>query len=206
MVAGGHSIQKSGYFSVYTECAMAGSSLKLGYADLLAFPEDGKRHELIDGEHYVSAAPTLRHQVVLRNLFLALHDFVGPRLLGELFFAPVDVLLSDHDVVEPDLVYVRHERLAILETRFVRGAPDLAVEVISPSSRKVDAGVKRRAYEKFGFGEYWLVDPDAETVEFFRGGGEWREPATRLSRAAGPQTLVSPLFPGLVLTLDQIFE
>lgn len=185
---------------------MAGSALKLGYADLLAFPEDGKRHELIDGEHYVSAAPTLRHQAVLGNLFSALRGFVRPRRLGEVFFAPVDVLLSDQDVVEPDLVYVRRERLAILEQRFVRGAPDLAVEVISPWSRKIDAGVKRRAYARFGVGEYWVVDPDAETVEVFRGGGEWPEPVVRLRRAAGPQTLVSPLFPGFGLTLDQIFE
>jgi Uma2 family endonuclease len=191
---------------VYTECAMAGSALKLGYADLLAFPDDGKRHELIDGEHYASAAPTLRHQTVLKNLFSALHGFVRRRHLGEVFFAPVDVLLSDHDVVEPDLLYVRRERLAILEARFVRGAPDLAVEVISPWSRKLDAAVKRQAYARFGVGEYWIVDPNPETVEVFRGSGEWLEPAVRLSRAPGPQTLVSPLFPGFVLTLDQIFE
>ncbi|HVR06539.1 MAG TPA: Uma2 family endonuclease [Thermoanaerobaculia bacterium] len=184
---------------------MAGSALKLCYADLLAFPEDGKRHELIDGEHYVSAAPTLRHQIVLSNLFSALHGFIRPRHLGMVFFAPVDVLMSDHDVVEPDLLYVRRERQAILEERFVRGAPDLAVEVISPGSRRLDAVVKRRAYARFGTGEYWLVDPVAETVEVFRGAGEWPEPAVRLSRASGPQTLVSPLFPDLVLTLDQIF-
>jgi Uma2 family endonuclease len=185
---------------------MAGSALKLGYADLLAFPEDGKRHELIDGEHYVSAAPTLRHQTVLKKLFSALNGFVEPRNLGEVFFAPVDVLLSQHDVVDPDLLYVRRERLAILEQRFVRGAPDLAVEVISPWSRKLDTAVKRRAYAKFGVGEYWIVDPNPETVEVFRGGGEWLEPAVRLSHALGPQALVSPLFPGLVLTLAQIFE
>lgn len=185
---------------------MAGSALKLRYADLLAFPEDGKRHELIDGEHYVSAAPTLRHQTVLRNLFSALHGFVQPRRLGEVFFAPVDVLMSDHDVVEPDLLYVRRERQAILEERFVRGTPDLAVEVISPGSRRLDTVVKRRAYARFGIGEYWLIDPVAETVEVFRGAGEWPEPAIRLSRASGPQELVSPLFPGLVLTLYQIFE
>ena len=184
---------------------MSGSTLKLSYADLLAFPEDGKRHELIDGEHYVSAAPTLRHQAVLRNLFLALHGFVRPRALGEVFFAPVDVVLSDHDVIEPDLLFVRRERLAILEERFARGAPDLAVEVISPSTRNADVFAKRRTFRRFGLGEYWLVDPAAETVEVFRG-GDWQEPVLRLSRTAGPRTLTSPLFPGLALSLDQIFE
>jgi len=185
---------------------MDGSALKLTYADLLTFPEDGKRHELIDGEHYVSASPTTRHQIVLRNLFSALHDFVRSRGLGEVFFAPLDVFLSNQDVVEPDLLYVRRERLAILEERFVRGAPDLAVEVLSPSTRKTDVVVKRRAFRRFGFGEYWIVDPIAETVEVFRGDGDWHEPVMRLSRPAGPQTLTSPLFPGLALALDQIFE
>jgi len=185
---------------------MGGSTLKLTYADLLAFPEDGKRHELIDGEHYVSAAPTLRHQAVLKNLFFVLHAFVRTRGLGEVFFAPVDVVLSDQDVIEPDLLFVRRESLAILEERCVRGAPDLAVEVISPSTRNTDMSRKRRAYRRFGVGEYWLVDPLAETVAVFRGGGDWQEPAARLSHATGPDTLTSPLFPNLVLTLDQIFE
>jgi Uma2 family endonuclease len=69
----------------------------------------------------------------------------------------------------------------------------------------MDLAVKRRAYAKFGFGEYWVIDPDPETVQVFRGSGDWLEPAEQLSRAAGSQTLVSPLFPGLVLNLDQIF-
>ncbi|HVT18383.1 MAG TPA: Uma2 family endonuclease [Thermoanaerobaculia bacterium] len=185
---------------------MARSALRLTYADLLALPEDGKLHELIDGEHYVSASPTPRHQAVLGNLYSAIRNFVRPRGLGEVFFAPLDVFLSEHDVVEPDLLFVRRERLATLEERFVRGAIDLAVEVISPWSRKRDAGVKLRAYRRFGFGEYWIVDPAPETVEIYRGGGDWLQPTERFSRAAGPQAIESPLFPGLILTLDQIFE
>jgi Uma2 family endonuclease len=191
--------------SVYTDSVMPRSTARLSYADLLAFPEDGKRHELIDGEHFMSAAPTLRHQAVLRNLFAALHGFVRARGLGEVFFAPVDVLLSEHDVVEPDLLYVSRERLAILEERFVRGAPDLAVEVTSPWTRPTDLGRKRRAYFEHGFGEYWIVDPTPQTIEILRG-SDWGEPAARLRRGEGPQAFASPLFPGLVLTLDQIFE
>src|ERR1700724_2992498 len=151
---------------------MAGSALKLSYADLLAFPEDGKRHELIDGEHGVSAAPTLRHQAVLLNLFLAVHGFVQPRRLGEVFFAPVDVVLSDHDVIQPDLLSVRRQRLAIPEERFAPGAPDLGVGVTPAPTRKTEVVVKRRAFRQFGLGEFWLVDPAAETVEVFRG-GDW---------------------------------
>jgi Uma2 family endonuclease len=188
---------------------MARAALKLTYADLVALPEDGKLHELIDGEHYVSASPTLRHQAVLGNLYSAIRNFVRPRGLGEVYFAPLDVFLSEHDVVEPDLLFVRRERLAILEERFVRGAIDLAVEVISPWSRKRDSEVKLRAYRRFGFGEYWIVDPASETVEIYRGGGDWLQPAERFTRAAGlraAQAIASPLFPGLILTLDQIFE
>lgn len=186
---------------------MDDSRVKLTYADLLALPDDGKRHELIDGEHYVSAAPTLRHQWVLRNVFWTLHGFVEPRGLGEVFFAPLDVVLSEHDVVEPDLLFVARERLAILEERRVHGAPDLAVEVISPGTRRIDLTVKRRAYQRLGVGEYWIVDPAHETVQIFRGAGHWSfGPAESLSRTAGPQTFSSPLFPGLVLGLDQIFR
>ena len=106
----------------------------------------------------------------------------------------------------PDLVYVAHARLAIVEERLIRGAPDLAVEVLSPSTRRLDVVLKRHAYRKFGFGEYWMVDPEAETIEVFRGDGDWLQPAVRLSRAQGPQVLASPLFPGLALGLEQVFE
>jgi Uma2 family endonuclease len=185
---------------------MSSSALKMRYCDLAALPEDGKRHEIIDGEHYVSASPSFRHQAVLRNLSSAIWSFVRARRLGEIVYAPFDIWLSDHDVVEPDLLFVRRERRASIEERFLRGAPDLAVEVLSPSTHRVDLGVKLRAYRKFGFGEYWIVDPVEETIAVFRGEGDWKEPAIRLSRASGPQALTSTLFPGLVLTLDQIFE
>src|SRR3984893_1789289 len=115
---------------------MEPSRPRLTYADLLALPDDGKRHELIDGEHFVHASATVRHQLVLGSLYSAIHAFVAPRDLGMVLFAPVDVLLSDFDLVVPDLVYVARERLAIVEEGRIRGAPDLAVEVLSPSTRR----------------------------------------------------------------------
>src|SRR5580693_3963342 len=175
---------------------MSRANLKLRYSDLAALPEDGRRHELIDGEHFVSASPTHRHQAVSRNLFRRLDGFVVARDLGEVFYAPLDVWLSEHDVVVPDLLFVRRARWAIFEQGFVRGAPDLAVEILSPSTRQVDRRVKRRAYRAFGFGEHWIVDPAEETVEVFRGEGDWLAPAVRLSRAAGARAareLTSPL-------------
>src|SRR5580693_8371192 len=92
-------------------------------ADLLALPIDGMRHELIDGEHFVNPSPVPRHQLVLGNLYRALHAFVEERDLGVVFFAPLDVVLSDFDLVEPDLLYISRERCTILEQRFIRGAP-----------------------------------------------------------------------------------
>jgi Uma2 family endonuclease len=183
---------------------MEPSRPRLTYADLLAFPDDGKRHELIDGEHFVHGSPTTRHQLVLGNVYDAVRGFVLPRSLGVVLFAPVDVLLSEHDLVVPDLVYVSRERLPILEERLIRGAPDLAVEVLSPSTRRIDIVLKRHAYRKFGFAEYWMIDPKAETIEVFRGEGDWLQPAVRLSRAPG-QVLTSPLFPGLALGMEQVF-
>jgi Uma2 family endonuclease len=184
---------------------MSRSAVKLTYADLVALPDDRMRHELIDGEHYVSAAPTQRHQEVMGNLFLSITPFVRAHQLGKVFVAPLDVLLSDVDVLEPDLLFVGRARLAQLEERFVRGAPDLAVEVLSPSTRSRDLTIKRRVYRQFGVGEYWIVDPARETIEIFHG-GSWFRAAESLSRTAGPRTFSSPLFPGLVLGLDQIFE
>jgi Uma2 family endonuclease len=185
---------------------MSTSAVKLTYADLLALPDDRMRHELVDGEHYVTAAPTQRHQEVLGNLFWVIKGFVRAQRLGKVFVAPFDVFLSDFDVLEPDLLFVGRARLAQLEERFVRGAPDLAVEVLSPSTRGRDLTIKRRVYRQFGVGEYWIVDPAQETIEIFRGGDTWFRAAESFSRAAGPQTFSSPLFPGLVLSLDQIFE
>jgi Uma2 family endonuclease len=188
---------------------MSTASAKLTYTDLLALPEDGKRHELIDGEHYVTPSPTLRHQLVLGHLHLELAAFVEANGLGQVFFAPLDVVFSDFDVVEPDLLFVARERFETLEKACVRGAPDLVVEVLSPTTRRTDATKKRRLFEKFGVAEYWMIDPDSEWVEVHRagpGGADWLHVAARLVRECGDGPLTSPLFPGFALKLDRLFR
>lgn len=139
----------------------------LTYMDLQAFPEDNLRRELIDGELVVTAAPATRHQEVVLEL--------GARLLahakhhgGKVFPAPTDVYLSEANVVEPDLLFVGAEHLDRVEDRFVRGAPDVAVEVSSPSTRRLELVRKRELYERFGVPEYWYVDLEAERVEIYR--------------------------------------
>jgi Uma2 family endonuclease len=179
---------------------------KLTYADLLRLPEDLLRHELIDGVHYMSPAPVLKHQQVVVNLARILSTFVREQGLGRIFVAPVDVVFSEHDVVEPDLLYVSDENAGRLTERYVAGAPDLAVEVLSPSSRGMDRIKKRRLYETRGVPEYWIVDPLLETLEVYRtsSDGSLAHQAT-LSLAAG-DTLETPLLAGLEISLREVFE
>ena len=137
---------------------------KLTYEDYRNTPAD-KRYELLDGELVVAPAPRIPHQRVAVELGTRLHTFVKDSGLGEILFAPCDVLLSNTDVVQPDLLFVSRERGDILlGGDNVRGAPDLVIEILSPSTSGLDRTLKRRLYARYGVREYWLVDPDAKTV------------------------------------------
>src|SRR5829696_4755988 len=144
--------------------ALQDRPVRLTYTDYLLFPEDGRRHEILDGEHYVTAAPFLRHQALVVELAAALHPFIRSNKLGRLFVAPADVVLSRHDIVQPDLVFISTERLHILTERNIQGAPDLVIEILSESTRRTDGGVKLATYERFGVRECWLADPGRKTV------------------------------------------
>ena len=178
---------------------------KLTYEDFCGFPADGKRHELVDGEHFMSPAPNLKHQVVIGSLFVALTSYLRGNSVGRAFVAPVDVVLSDFDVVEPDLVFVLRERFAILTEANVQGAPDLVVEVLSESTRRHDLVTKRRLYGRFGVREYWVIDPVIDTVLIFTLEGSTLERRAELELEAG-SVLTSALLPGLKLPLAAIFE
>ena len=132
--------------------------------DLLAMPDDGNRYELIFGEIVMSAAPRTRHQDVLAELYDRFKRHVRTRQLAKVFFAPVDVRFSHYNVVEPDLLVVKRERLTIVTEGYVDGAPDLVVEVLSPSNRAQDVVKKAALYMQFGVPEYWIVDPERETI------------------------------------------
>jgi Uma2 family endonuclease len=183
---------------------MAPGATKLRYEDLLLLPEDGLRHELLAGEHVVTPAPSPRHQTVLQNLYLLVGAYVRERGLGRVFLAPLDVLLSDQDVVEPDLLFVSNARTAIVEEANLRGVPDLLVEVVSPSSRRRDELVKRDRYERNGVPEYWVVDPEAESVKVLRRDGD-RFARPLLLSARDHDVLESPLLPGLQVPLELVF-
>jgi Uma2 family endonuclease len=179
---------------------------KLTYSDYILFPEDGNRHEVLDGEHYVTPAPNLWHQGVSSNLHTILGPFVREHRLGRVFAAPVDVLLSDNDVAQPDLVFVSNERAgALQDPRYIQGAPDLAIEILSPSSRRSDEIVKRHRYEQLGVLEYWIVDPQQRTVRVFRRAGELFAAPEEFSASDG-DVLITPLLPGLEISVGSIFE
>jgi Uma2 family endonuclease len=184
----------------------ANPAVKLTYEDYLQFPDDGKRHELIDGEHFVTPTPIRKHQAVAGNLFGMLWNYLQQHRAGRVFAAPFDVILSDADVVEPDLLYLSNQRLSEIETSpWVRGAPDLVVEIGSPGTRRRDETIKRRLYERSGVSEYWVVDPEIDTVKVYRRHGDRFERTAELSAEAGDR-LASPLFPDLELPLSKIFE
>jgi Uma2 family endonuclease len=148
----------------------------LTYADYAALPADGLRHEIIDGDHFVNPAPNPGHQYVSRHLQLQLMTEIELKGLGVVVNAPVDLQLSQHDIVQPDLVYVSRARKAILTPAKVDGVPDLVIEILSPSNTKYDTETKRRLYEQFGIPEYWIVNPDNRTLlQLVLEGGVYRE-------------------------------
>jgi Uma2 family endonuclease len=143
----------------------ARSSSKMGYAHYVCFPDDGRRHEIIDGEHYVNPAPSTYHQTVSKRLQYQLYTQIELRGLGILFDAPVDVQLSDHDIVQPDLVIILNPKKTIITPTKIKGIPDLIIEIISPSSVDNDRKLKKIRYEKTGVPEYWVVDPAEHSLE-----------------------------------------
>ena len=172
----------------------------LTYQDLQAFPEDNFRRELIDGELIVTAAPATRHQRVVVKLVVRLGMYCEAHG-GEVLTAPYDVYFSDTNVVEPDVLFVRPENLGRFEKRFIRSAPDVVVEVSSPTTRKLDLIRKRELYARFEVPEYWFVDLDADRVEVYRlAEGGYGAP-TLLGRG---DALRTPLAPGFELALDDL--
>ena len=180
--------------------------VKLTYEDYLLLPNDGLRHELLDGEHYVTPSPSLKHQKVLLNLTLLIGNWLAANPVGQILFAPFDVVLSLFDVVVPDLVYISNQRARkILDPAKAQGAPELVVEIVSPGTRQRDETTKRRLYERFGVTEYWVVDPELDVVRVYRRGvGGFTRPIEISTEEE--DVLTTPLLPGLRLPLRDIFR
>ena len=182
------------------------AAVKLTYDDFVHFPDDRKRHELIDGEHYVTPSPNMRHQRILGNLHLLIGNWLEEHPIGHTFVAPLDVVLSNTDIVEPDLLYLSNERAAqVITPLHVRGVPELVIEITSKGTRKRDETIKRRLYERAGVSEYWVVDPVIDVVRVYRREGERLGRPQELSREAS-DVLTTSLLPGLELPLTRIFR
>ena len=147
---------------------MTAVKVVLTYEDYVLLPDDGRRYEIHDGELSVTPAPGRRHQWVVVKLTVALHEHVTARDLGEVYVSPFDVILADSTIVQPDLTFVAKDRLSVLADRGVQGSPTLAVEVISPYTGRIDRSTKLNLYARFGVPYYWIVDPEARTIDVYR--------------------------------------
>ena len=157
----------------------------LTYSDYAALPDDGRRYELHHGELSVTPAPGTRHQGAIVNLITLLNEHVRSRGLGKVFVAPTDCILSNVTVVQPDILYVATDRQAIISERGIDGAPTLVVEVLSPSTARLDRDWKMRLYAGHGVPYYWIVDPETRSIEAFTlAGAEYALAARLISEPA----------------------
>ena len=178
--------------------------VKFTVKDYMSTPE-GTRYQLLDGEMILAPSPTSRHQAVSIELGFTLREFVRQYSLGQVWFAPLDVVLSEHDVAQPDILFVSNSRSDIVTEANIQGAPDLVVEILSPGTAYYDKGYKQALYGRHGVREYWVVDPGTETVEVLVEGDEGLGLALQATYSIA-QTLVSPLLEGLAIDLQEIFR
>ena len=177
---------------------------RLTVRDYLAIPEDDEnRYELIDGELYMAPAPTWGHQRNKGKLYSTLERFVYANGLGEVIDAPLDVYLSDEDVFQPDIAFISNERLDIIHPDGVHGAPDLVIEVLSPSTERRDLILKRERYEMFDVREYWLADTIGKTITVLRLRNGVFE---HIGAFTEGMTVETPLIPGLVVDVSEVFD
>lgn len=182
--------------------SMQGTHSRVGYTDLLALPEDGRRYEIHQGELVVVPSPLLRHQLAARAVFLLL-DSHARETGGDALFAPLDIVFDEYDVAQPDIVFFRAERRHLLRPDVVvRNAPDIAVEVLSPSTAATDRGRKMRMFARYGVREYWIVDPLLERIEVHTlEAGAYRQAQV----ASGDDIVRSVLLPDLTFEAARAF-
>jgi Uma2 family endonuclease len=165
-------------------------------------PDDGQRYEVIGGELIVNPAPTSNHQRAVGAIYRLLYDHARDHAAGEAFLAPFDVLLGHFDAVQPDIVFVAAARPRVAgERNFIEGAPDLVVEVISPTSRTNDRVRKMALYARSGVPEYWIADPARRSFEVQSLDGEEYRPV----EPDDDGLLASRVLPGLCVDSSVVF-
>ncbi|MBI4278205.1 MAG: Uma2 family endonuclease [Armatimonadetes bacterium] len=177
--------------------------LILTYQNYLQLPSDRNRYEILGGDLYVTPSPSPTHQSVVMNLGAQILAHVRQHSLGRVLPSPVDVILSQVDVVQTDLVFVSKARAHIITDTGIQGPPDLVIEILSPTTARVDRGRKMETYARSGVAGYWIVDPDTQSVEVYTlEGGQYRRAAT----LGAQDTLTSPNLPGLTLPVSSLWE
>jgi Uma2 family endonuclease len=174
------------------------------YQDWLNFPDDGWRYEIIDGVLYMSPPPLIHHQDILGELFARMRTHARRNGLGKVLCAPCGVRLPGQPVpIEPDILFVRRERLAIIERRYVEGAPDLVVEILSPSNANYDLRTKYALYEQAGVAEYWAVIPWDRLIRIYH----LVDGAYQLAGEFGSgQIARSVVLAGFTIAVDELFQ
>ncbi|MDQ7821359.1 MAG: Uma2 family endonuclease [Candidatus Eremiobacteraeota bacterium] len=175
----------------------------LTYEDYLCLPSDGKRYEVLEGGLIMNPAPDLSHQGVSRNLVVILSNFLKGTNTGALYHAPVDVVLDDRTIVQPDIIFISKEKSSILGSRGIEGAPDLVVEIHSASTMRTDRVIKFQLYAQFGVEWYWMLDPRVKVLEEYARKGEGY---TLVSEHSGNTIFKPALFPGLAIELGEVWE
>ena len=166
---------------------LAQARTRFGYREYCCLPNDGQRHEIIDGAHYATPASSTTHQTVSKRLLYQLYTQIELAGLGLVFNAPCDVQLTDYDIVQPDLIVVLKDRARMITPTKINGVPDLVVEILSPSNASHDTDLKKQLYERTGVVEYWIADPENQKLERYRlvDGAYRLEPPTDPAAALG---------------------
>lgn len=181
---------------------MAREKLVLTYEDYRRMLEARVRNELLEGDLYVTSACTPSHQRIVRRLASILGAYADEHGVGEVLTAPIDVVLSPTDVVQPDIVVVRTGRLTIIGAEAIQGVPDLIIEVLSPATAARDRGRKKDTYERFGVADYWILDPENRTLEMYHLEGR----AYRMAASVEQDVRHAALFPGLAVDLNSLWR
>ncbi|MGB9662845.1 MAG: Uma2 family endonuclease [Moorellaceae bacterium] len=183
------------------ECSASGKETYT-YEDYRRLPE-GAPYQLIGGELVLTPAPSPYHQIIAFNLGLALGNFVVSRKRGRVLFAPLDVYLTETETYQPDIIFISRDRMDIIEAERINGAPDLVVEILSPTTAYYDLRKKFRVYERYGVKEYWIVDPGEKSVQVF----VLKEGRFVLDQEVeGTGEVSSRLLTGFTVALSNIFE
>ena len=174
----------------------------LTYEDYCHLPNDRNRYEILDGELSVTPAPRTKHQRISGTLFFTLRNHIVTHRLGDIYAAPIDVILAPATVVQPDLIFISNDRLYIVTERAVEGTPTLVVEILSPTTQQTDRVTKAQLYAKYGVPHYWLIDPEQQVLEAYELSGEQYNLATKAQDA---DLLTTSVFPGLSFQISDLW-